>query len=193
MSIEQTSFKAIPPTNGVLVTTARLKLVQAQPSDLELLQKLFADPCMTTFLGGPASNDNIQKRLHNWEIEWSEGKSFCGIVEEKHSSKRIGAASIHPSRVPNQLGAEISYMILLEYQRLGYATEMSRALVQYAFQVVKIDQIFITTEGDNGPSNKIAERLGFHCQGEFAYVNPGIPNVNKHFVWILRRSTNQSA
>lgn len=161
MSLTERSFKATPPANGVLVTTARLKCVEPQPGDLELMQKMFGDPAMTVFLGGPHSSESIQERLNTWQTNWRGSKSFCGIVEERQSGKHIGSASIHPSTVPDQSGAEISYMILPEYQHRGYATEIARALIDYAFEVMKLDQLLIAGNPDNEPSQKIAKRLGF--------------------------------
>jgi len=185
MSLRETSFKATPPADGVLVTTSRLKCVKAHPGDLELLQRILGDPAMTGFIGGPTSNENIQKRLNLWQTNWSEGKSLCGIVEERNSGTRIGSASIHPSMVPNQSGVEISYMILPEYQGRGYATEMARALIDYAFHVMRVDRILITADPDNEPSHKIAKQLGFRCLGEVEYVHPVLTNRTKYLVWIL--------
>jgi RimJ/RimL family protein N-acetyltransferase len=187
MSPTETSFKATPPADGVLVTTARLKCVEPRPSDLELLQKIFGDPAMMVFLGGALSNEFVQRRLHSWEVNWREGNSLCGIVEERQSGKHIGSASIHPSTVPDQPGAEISYLILPEYQRRGYATEISRALIEYAFQVMKLDQLLITGNPENEPSQRIAEQLGFRYLGEAEYTHPHLNNCTKHAIWVLQR------
>jgi RimJ/RimL family protein N-acetyltransferase len=187
MSLTKTFFEATPPADGVLVTSSRLKCVAPGPGDLELMQKLFGDPAMTMFLGGPSSYEVIEGWLHNWETLWREGISFCGIIEERHSGKHIGSASIHPSTVPNQSGAEISYMIIPEYQRRGYATEMAVALIEHAIRVMKMDQILITASPDNEASNKIALQLGFRCLGEAEYVHPVLTNHTRHAVWILSK------
>ena len=179
-------FKATPPADGVLVTTARLKFMEPRASDFELMQRLFGDPAMTVFLGGPYSDEHTQQRLDSWEATWREGISFCGIVVERQSTKRIGSASIHPSTVPDLAGAEISYMILPEYQRRGYATEMARGLVDYAFQVMNLDQLLITGNPDNQPSQKIAKQLGFQYVGETEYEHPKLNNCIKQSVWILQ-------
>lgn len=187
MSLTEPLFKVTPPGDGILVTTSRLRCVEPRPSDLELLQKVFGDPAMMVLLGGTLTNEFIQKRLLDWQVSWREGKSLCGIVEERQSGKRIGSASIHPSTVPDQSGAEISYMILPEYQRRGYATEISRGLIDYAFQVMKLDHLLITGNPQNEASQKIAKRLGFRCLGETEYVHPYLNNCTKHTIWILQR------
>lgn len=183
----QLVFNAAVPANGVLVTTDRLKCVQAKPSDLELMHKLFKDPNMTEFLGGPAEDEKIEEWLKSWESGWAEGKSFCGIVEERQSGKRIGSASIHPSTVPTLWGAEISYVILPEYQRLGYATEMSRALIDYAFRVMGMERVLVVPNADNEPSNRIPKRLGFTFLYETDHAHPEWPNLSKQVVWSLER------
>lgn len=186
MSLTEAYFKATPPVDGVLVTTPRLKCVEPLPGDLGLLQKLFGDPAMTKFLGGPYRSESIQKRLQTWEIRWKEGTALCGIVEERQKGMHIGSAGIHPSTVPDQPGAEISYMILPEYQRRGYATEIAHALINYAFQIMKLDRLLITGNPDNEPSQKIAQRLGFQCLGVTEYTHPDLNNCTKQTVWVLQ-------
>lgn len=187
MSRTESPIKASPPADGVLVTTLRLRCVEPQPDDLALLQKILGDPTMMAFLGGILATELIHKRLDGWQTNWKAGKSLCGIVEERESGKRIGSASIHPSTVPGKPGGELSYMILPECQRRGYATEMSRGLIDYAFQVLKLDQLLITANPENEASHKIAKRLGFQCLGESEYEHPHLNNRNIHIVWVLRR------
>jgi len=73
--------------------------------------------------------------------------------------------------VPDLPGGEISYMILPENQRHGFAREISQELVQYAVTVMGLKRFVITASPDNEISNKVALPLGFRCLDEQQYIH----------------------
>lgn len=178
---------ASPPIPRVLVESERLQCRRAHDSDRELMKALFQDPAMTKFLGGPASDEKLERWLTNWQAGWDTGESFCGIMAKRGCDAGIGSASIHPSCVPGEEGAEISYMVLPEHQRQGFATEMSQALVRFAFESMRLPRLLIATSPENEISNAIARRLGFQPQKDRSFVHPEWPNHAHHAVWILEQ------
>jgi RimJ/RimL family protein N-acetyltransferase len=151
------------------------------------MERLFVDDVMTVNLGGPISREMAMIWLDRWEASWRAGTSFCGIVVLAGSNERIGSASIHPSSVPQTHGVEISYMILPEFQRRGFAIEIAKGLVDHAFGVMRVERILITASPANAISNRIAERLRFECLGEFRYEHPAWPGHDRHVIWSLDR------
>jgi len=67
---------------------------------------------------------------------------------------------------PNVEGAvEIGYSVVSAYTGKGYATEMVRALVEYAFQTQRVTRIVAHTTRGNVGSVKVLEKAGFHFAG----------------------------
>ncbi|MEN6449921.1 MAG: GNAT family N-acetyltransferase [Thermoguttaceae bacterium] len=56
---------------------------------------------------------------------------------------------------------EIGYSVLPRFQGQGYATEMVRALIDWAFTKPGVTRIVAETTEDNSPSVRLLHRLGF--------------------------------
>lgn len=56
---------------------------------------------------------------------------------------------------------EIGYSVLPRFQGHGYATEMVRALIGWAFAQPSVARIVAETTEDNAPSMRLLHRLGF--------------------------------
>ncbi|HBO43085.1 MAG TPA: GNAT family N-acetyltransferase [Planctomycetaceae bacterium] len=62
---------------------------------------------------------------------------------------------------PQDGTVEIGYSVLPRFQRQGYATEMVRALIGWAFARSDVTRIVAETTEDNTPSVRLLHRLGF--------------------------------
>ena len=58
---------------------------------------------------------------------------------------------------------EIGYLFKKAFWHNGYATEAAHALKNYAFQTLKLDEIFSTIRTNNYPSIAVAKRNGMEC------------------------------
>lgn len=57
---------------------------------------------------------------------------------------------------------EVGYEIVAEYQRNGYATEATEALLKWAKEAEHIKSVVACVETDNVPSSKLLRKLGFN-------------------------------
>jgi len=62
---------------------------------------------------------------------------------------------------PQDGTVEIGYSVLPRFQGHGYATEMVRALIDWAFAQPGVSRIVAETTEDNTPSVRLLNRLGF--------------------------------
>ncbi len=72
---------------------------------------------------------------------------------------------------PQDGTVEIGYSVLASFQGQGYATEMVRALIDWAFAQPDVAQIIAETTEDNAPSMRLLKRQGFTDAGPA--VEPG--------------------
>jgi ribosomal-protein-alanine N-acetyltransferase len=85
-----------------------------------------------------------------------------GLIILKTDRVLIGDIGFHGE--PDEQGAvEIGYSIVPEYRNQGYATEMVKALIRWAFQEPDIKIITAETLKDNIASIKVLTKAGMNC------------------------------
>lgn len=79
---------------------------------------------------------------------------------------------------------EIGYLFNKSYWHNGYAVESATACKEYAFQKLKIDEVYSIIRTNNYPSQKVAERNGMTVKDEIVkhYYNIDMP----HYVYSIK-------
>ena len=79
---------------------------------------------------------------------------------------------------------EIGYLFNKSYWHNGYAVESAAACKEYAFQKLKIDEVYSIIRTNNYPSQKVAERNGMTVKDEIVkhYYNIDMP----HYVYSIK-------
>jgi [ribosomal protein S5]-alanine N-acetyltransferase len=86
---------------------------------------------------------------------------WYAIIRGSDPTPDVLAASGGFKGPPEDGTVELGYSALPEFQGQGYATEMVRALVDWAFSQPDVRQIVAETTEDNLPSMRLLRRLGF--------------------------------
>ena len=87
------------------------------------------------------------------------GSTWDGIIIHKADQVAIGCMGFHGK--PNEAGVvEIGYNIIPAYQGHGYATEMARQLIRWAFQTPDIKMITAQSLKENAASIRVLEKIG---------------------------------
>jgi RimJ/RimL family protein N-acetyltransferase len=101
-------------------------------------------------------------------LEWIEAAPdqvgwyvWYGVIESPATEPDILAASAGFKGPPQDGTVEIGYSVLPRFQGHGYATEMGRALIDWAFAQPGAARIVAETTEDNIPSVRLLSRLGF--------------------------------
>lgn len=108
---------------------------------------------------------NNEKEASSW-INWINQKynitepSIVLAIEHKIEGMCIGVVGVHPkAELDNEV--EILYGISDKYQNSGYATEASKALIQWVFENTQLKSLVAIVKPDNIPSKIVIEKLGF--------------------------------
>lgn len=86
------------------------------------------------------------------------------VVCDRVSGKLLGRAGIEHHDEENGEGEvlmELGYMIRKEYQNKGYATEVCKAILEYACEELQMNQLHCFIHPKNYASIRVAEKLGF--------------------------------
>lgn len=66
---------------------------------------------------------------------------------------------------------EIFYLIGVQYQKQGYATEASKAMLDYGFQTIGLKEIVAVCRKENRASSRVMEKIGLR----FRFLQEGLP------------------
>ena len=87
------------------------------------------------------------------------GQVWDGIILHKADQVAIGGIGFHGP--PDEAGrVEIGYTIIPAYEGQGYATEMARRVIEWAFQIPGIQVITAQCLDDNLGSIRVLEKVG---------------------------------
>ena len=149
--------------------TPRLRLI---PYTLELKQIMLAERARLTEMLGVVIPDawpgaDMLEALPFF-IEAMEkdpaGLVWDGIIIHKADQVAIGGIGFHGP--PDEAGrVEIGYNIIPAYEGQGYATEMARRVIEWAFQMPGIQAVTAECLDDNIGSIKVLEKVGMRRLG----------------------------
>ncbi len=96
--------------------------------------------------------------------KYPERASWDGIIIHKADNTIIGDMGLMSG--PNEEGiADVGYSIIPAYRNHGYATEMLRELLAWAFEEAGIKKITADCLETNTGSIRVLEKAGLHCIG----------------------------
>lgn len=158
--------------------TPRLIGTPAAPSDFAELRLLHSDPRVTATLsadGNPFSETQTRDFLARAAEHWSSYGFGLWTFRDRSRSRFIGYGGIKHSMVEGRDEIELAYAIAFDSQRSGFATEISLAALNFAFNDLHLDRIVAFTLPHNRPSRRVMEHCGFIYDRDI--VHAGLPHV----------------
>ncbi len=123
----------------------------------EKIQSMYAEPVYTT-------KQEIKTLLDKYIGSYKKSDYYRWAVIEKASDECIGQIAYFLVDSKNHF-AEIEYCIGAEFQRRGYATEATKAVIVYGFNDMNLHKVQICTKEINIPSKRVIEKCGFTYEG----------------------------
>ena len=152
-------------------------------ADLPLAQALWGDPAVTRYIcsSGSISQSDIENRLQR---ELENGKLF-GIqywpIFELSSGELIGCCGLRPR---SEKQYEIGFHLRPQFWGRGIAVEAAKAVITYAFDVLRAESLFAGHNPHNVNSAKVLKKLGFSYIGEEFYAPTGL----NHPSYVLKKN-----
>lgn len=151
--------------------TERLVLRQFTVDDVENLFELDSDPEVMRYLsGGPATprgdiaNKNLPTFLRYYER--TPGHGFWAAIE-RSSGEFAGWFHLRPQSSDPTDRPELGYRLRKSSWNRGYATELSRALIDHAFGAMGAREVYAQTYSDNAGSRRVMEKCGMRLVRTF--------------------------
>lgn len=146
---------------------SRIRLTPLCPADAADLVRLYTDPVVRAYLGGPISKEAAVKRAelevgaHRetplWVIRTQRAGQFAGVVsfDQHHDGVDI----------------EVSYELLPEHFGKGYATEALTLALHYGKNVMGLRRVIAETQSRNLASIRLLKRIGMTLERELTRFN----------------------
>jgi RimJ/RimL family protein N-acetyltransferase len=172
---------AVGSANAV-ITSERLMLRRLTPEDFASVRRIHSDPDVMHIYGGvfseQATREAIRRNIDRYE---KDGVGFYAITL-KETGELIGCGGIIMQPTDQGVEPEIGYQMRRDQQGRGYATEMARACMRYAFETLKADHIISLIRPDNQPSRRVAEKNGLIVDREYLW------HEQPHLVYRMSRT-----
>jgi ribosomal-protein-alanine N-acetyltransferase len=154
-----------------ILETERLTLRYQQPSDVDPLVDLWADPEVTRYMGGPRDRAWLQSAFEETARDpYAERYDLWALIE-KETEQVVGHCGLLDKEVDGRQEIELIYVLASSVWGKGYATEIGRALKAYAFEEIGLGRLIALIEPENTASERVADKVGMRLEKEV--VRPG--------------------
>jgi len=144
----------------LIFETERLQLRYQRKNDLEFLINLWTDNDITKFVGGPRNKQNLIKSFNDIALDPFKEIYDLWFFELKETQELIGMAGLLEKIVSNEKYYEINYYVTKKYWNNGYATEISKGIINYFLEQNKIETFIAIIDKENITSIKVALKIG---------------------------------
>lgn len=145
-----------------ILETINTRVREITVADLPELYELYDDDVIRKFVE-PLYDYGEEKKFTENYIENVYGLYGYGywLVFDKESGRLAGRAGVSVRNIDGEECNEIGYVFGRDFRGRGYALEVCRAIVEYAFSELDIRKLHIITEPNNLASIRLGEKLGF--------------------------------
>lgn len=174
-------------TIDILLESSRLLLRRPEADDAPSLERVFCDPVMMRYLGAPWTPEYTAEVCAEWHVDWGVEQRWSGVLVNKETLEVIGTAGLTRNTLTDEIGFELSWFVLPEHQKQGFAAEITAELLRFAFADLGAERVVAETHPENPASNRILEKLGFTCLGERHQTYDDLPGFETQVLWALHR------
>jgi ribosomal-protein-alanine N-acetyltransferase len=149
--------------------TERLLLREIRAEDETDVHEYASDPEVARLMiWGPNTREATREFLARAlaaQAQWP--RTSVGLaIELKCERRMIGSIELRISDEKNRTG-DFGYVLNRKYWRHGYMTESARAILNVAFNELKLHRVWATCHAQNRASYRVMEKLGMRREGLF--------------------------
>ncbi len=172
---------------NILLESKRLILRRPEAEDQINLEHVFCNPDMMHYLGEVWNPEKVAEVIQEWHDDWGVERRWSGVLVNKDTLKVIGTAGLTENTLTDEAGFELSWFVLPEHQKQGFASEISGAILRFAFDDLGTERVAAETHPENPASNRVLEKLGFECLGERHHQYDDMLGFDTQVLWRLTR------
>ena len=144
----------------MVLETERLLLRELTMDDFDDLHAILSDPESMKHYPSPFSPERTTRWVQ-WNIDNYATYGFgLWAVVCKEDGRMIGDCGITMQNINGAMQPEVGFHINKRYGCKGYATEAATAVAKYAFEHLRLPELYCYQKYTNLPSQRVAEKLG---------------------------------
>ncbi|MGE5403434.1 MAG: GNAT family N-acetyltransferase [Candidatus Saccharibacteria bacterium] len=164
--------------------TERLYTREMSTEDIPALSKILQDPEVMTAYEHAFSDWETHEWLNKQLSRYKQFGFGLWAVILKETDEMIGQCGLTIKDFKDKQVYEIGYLFQKQYWHKGYATEAAEGSKQYAFNVLKVDEVYSIIRETNLASMNVAIRNGMTIRGRIVkhYYGLNMP----HYVFSVK-------
>ncbi len=146
--------------------TERLVLRAFTLADAKRVQELagaFEIADTTGHMPHPYLDGMAEEWIQSLDDEFKHGDGATFAMTQRASGELMGAIGLTISQ--HNQRAEMGYWIGVPYWNHGYTSEAARAVVQFAFQELKLNRVYASHFSRNPASGRVMQKIGMQYEG----------------------------
>lgn len=144
----------------MILETERLYLREMNQGDFEALCKILQDDETMYAYEGAFSNEEVQEWLDRQISRYRKWGFGLWAVILKETDEMIGQCGLTMQPWKDREVLEIGYLFNRMHWHTGYAVEAAKACKEYAFEILKAEEVCSIIRDTNTASQKVAQRNG---------------------------------
>ncbi|MBX9705918.1 MAG: GNAT family N-acetyltransferase [Gammaproteobacteria bacterium] len=181
--------------SDTIIETERLILRQWRDSDLQIMAQINHDPRVMEHFPAPRTLEETKAFINGSKALFKEVGYCFYAAELKDTQELIGFVGIAPVyEMPCTPAVEIGWRLGTKFWGQGFATEAARAVINYAFGTLGIDELVTFTATTNKKSERVMQRLGFSRSEQDDFDHPRIMDghpLNRHIFYRLKSDSGK--
>jgi len=152
-----------------IIRTTRLRGEPLRLDDFDSIRLLESDPeVQKTIFGIVRSAEETRERGERVVAAWDE-QGFGQWAFHLIDGEFVGTCGLFAGRLPDFDGLEVGYMVRPQYWGRGLATEMTSAVMRFAFETLQTPAVGAMLIPDNLASIRVLEKCGLRRGKDILY------------------------
>ncbi len=151
-----------------MIETERLIMRPFNKDDFDIIMGLYSNEEIMRYMPNDVMDaEKAQTHLNKVAGDWEEEPqvNFEMAVILKENQEKIGRSRIHLDYETDT--AMVGWLLLKKEWGKGYASEMTRALIDYSFDVLKVHRVCALCHPENIASWKALEKCGMRREAYY--------------------------
>ncbi|MBT1160345.1 MULTISPECIES: GNAT family N-acetyltransferase [Bifidobacterium] len=152
----------------MMIETQRLMMRPFTLDDEDIISALYGDPEIMTYmpcgcLTDEGIRDHVRQVVSDWDVRPQTNYEMAVIA--KSDSRKIGRARIHMDYESDT--AMLGWLLVRSEWGKGYATEITKSLLKYCFDVMQVHRVCALCHPNNIGSWKVMEKCGLRKEAHY--------------------------
>lgn len=149
---------------GPRLETARLRLREFVPEDVDALEGILGDPVTMQYYPAAFPRAEIEDWIRRNLTRYSNDGFGVWAMLLKGSGELIGDCGCYVREIEGNFELELAWHVRRDLWGRGYATEAAQRCIEYAFSSLGAERIIALVRPENRSSCRVAEKNGMNCE-----------------------------